>query len=548
MDAIYRDERTGFFLPESVRPQVKGYSEAGASRTRRSLKSFTARSGSPNEDIHWNNATLRQRGRMLYMSAPVAASAINTNRTKVVGVGLTLKSSIDRDALGLTPEMAKAWQRRTEKEFELWASQKSRCDATGMNNFAGIQQLALVSWLMSGDCFVLFKRAAGRNPKVNPYSLRLHLIEADRVSTPDHSYGYGVASGPFYSMTDGKNETTGNRIYDGVEVDGDGLAVAYHIRNTYPYQLVHEETKWTRVETYGKRTGFPNILHIMSSERPDQYRGVTYLAQAIEPILQMRRYTDSALMMALVQSFYTAWIVTESTPDQMMFNETGAGDIAGIPGANPMEENLSHSENEYEMGPGTVNQLKPNEKIEFGNPTMPVAGFDEFIKTFCKLIGAGLGIPYDVLIKEYNSNYSAARGALMDAWDDFRMRRTWLVDDLCQPVYETWLAEAVARGRVIAPGFFDDPLIRAAWSGARWIGPVQASLDPLKEVKAAVTQIQNALKTHEQVAREMGGGDWDENVEQLADEMAKLSEAGAVPTNLDADEDDGEGDEDNAGE
>ena len=165
--AIYRDRKSGLFLPESVRPQAKGYSEAGASRTRRSLKSFAARSGSPNEDIHWNNATLRQRGRMLYMSAPVAASAINANRTKVIGVGLTLKSAIDRDILALSPEEAKAWQRRTEKEFELWSSRKSRCDATGMNNFAGIQQLALVSWLMSGDCFVLFKRAAGRNPTGN---------------------------------------------------------------------------------------------------------------------------------------------------------------------------------------------------------------------------------------------------------------------------------------------------------------------------------------------------------------------------------------------
>ena len=47
-----------------------GYSEAGASVTRRAMKGFKARSGSPNEDINWNNATLRQRGRMLYMSTP----------------------------------------------------------------------------------------------------------------------------------------------------------------------------------------------------------------------------------------------------------------------------------------------------------------------------------------------------------------------------------------------------------------------------------------------------------------------------------------------
>ena len=88
------------------------------------MKGFKARSGSPNEDINWNNATLRQRGRMLYMSTPLATSAVNTNRTKVVGVGLTLKSSINRDVLGLSPEAAKEWQKRTEAEFRLWADRK----------------------------------------------------------------------------------------------------------------------------------------------------------------------------------------------------------------------------------------------------------------------------------------------------------------------------------------------------------------------------------------------------------------------------------------
>ena len=178
------------------------------------------------------------------------------------------------------------------------------------------------------------------------------------------------------------------------------------------------------------------------------------------------------------------------------------------------------------MGEGTINILQPGEKVTFGNPTMPVTGFDSFVKTYCKLVGAGLGIPYDVLIKEYNSSYSSARAALLDAWEDFRMRRAWFVSDFCQPVYEMWLSEAVALGRVKAPGFFSDPLLRAAWCNARWIGPVQGSLDPLKEAKAAVLLIQNALKTHGQSAREMGGGDWDENVEIVADENRRLEAAG----------------------
>lgn len=515
---MYKDKKTGLLLPDSARPRASGYSEAGASRTRRALRGFTPHSTAPSEDIDRNNYTLRQRGRMLYMSSPVATSAINTNRTKVVGVGLALKSSIDHELLGLDARQAKAWQKHTEREFALWANDKAACDATGMNDFTSLQQLALISWLMSGDVFVLFQRREGT--AMRPYSLRVHLIEADRVRTP-----VGMGAGPV-PLAEGKNPENGNRIFDGVEVDGAGMVVAYYVHSTYPWQMTTEQEKHQRIESYGEHTGLPNILHIMSSERCGQYRGITYLAQVIEPLLQLNRYERSALTAAMIQCFFTAWVTTEAGADGLPFNEVGAGDIAGVPIENP--KGVSSSPNELEMGEGTINILQPGEKVTFGNPTMPVTGFDGFVKTFCELIGAGLGIPYDVLIKEYNSSYSSARAALLDAWEDFRMRRAWFVSDFCQPVYEVWLSEAVALGRVKAPGFFSDPLIRAAWCNARWIGPVQGSLDPLKEAKAAVLLIQKALKTHSQVTREMGGGDWDENVEVIADENRRLEAAGGT--------------------
>ena len=189
---MYRDRKTGLYLPDTVRPKAKGYSEAGASLTRRATKGFIPNSGSPNEDINYNNATLRQRARMLYMASPAATSAINTNRTKVVGVGLSLKPAVNREILGLTPEAAKEWQRKTEAEFRLWASKHEHCDAIGMNNFEGLQQLALKSWLMSGDVFVLIKRV--KPTPLNPYSLRLHIVEADRICTPS-KYGSSMTMG-----------------------------------------------------------------------------------------------------------------------------------------------------------------------------------------------------------------------------------------------------------------------------------------------------------------------------------------------------------------
>jgi len=495
---------------------VKGYSEAGASQYKRALKAFVAQSGSPREDIDWNNSTLRQRGRMLYMASPVATSAIKTNRTSVIGIGLQFRSRIDRATLGMSPEAAKEWQRKAEAEFALWADHKRTCDAIGTNNFAGLQQLALQSWLMSGDVFPLIKRY--KATPTSPYTLRIHLIEADRVCTPSEMAGVLTSS-----STEGKTKD-GNRIYDGVEVDSEGMIVAYHIRNTYPNQFTSEKTEWTRIPAYGELTGLPNILHIMDSERPDQYRGVTYLAPVIEELLQLRRYTESELMGALIQSFFTAWIKTNTDPTEIPMNETGSGNVVGIAGEEP--ENISTSENEYEMGPGSVLHLEEDEDVVFGNPNIPTSGFKSFVDTVCELVGAALEIPKDILLKNFNSSYSASRGALLHAWEAFKMRRQWFVNDFCQPVYEIWLAEAVALGRIKAPGFFNDPLIRAAWCGARWIGPAQGQLDPTKEAKAAIMNVDRGFKTHEQVTVEMDGGDWEENIEQLARENELLKNAG----------------------
>ena len=83
------------------------------------------------------------------MSAPIAAAALKRQRTNIVGAGLRLKSIIDRETLGLTQEQAEEWQKRVQAEFHLWAQRKQACDATGVNNFYGMQQLVCLSWSMS---------------------------------------------------------------------------------------------------------------------------------------------------------------------------------------------------------------------------------------------------------------------------------------------------------------------------------------------------------------------------------------------------------------
>lgn len=495
----------------------KGYSHSGASRTKRNFNGFTVSSGSPAEDIDSNNYTMRQRSRILFQSAPVATAALKRMRTNIVGPGLRLKCAIDRDVLGMTEEQAEAWERHTQAEFSLWANNRQACDATGVNNFHGLQQLVMLSWPMSGDVFALIKRD---QPTARlPYSLRLHLLEADRVRTPDNmdSVTAGTIVAPGAGLTTAKL-SNGNTIYDGVEVDSGGKIVAYHVANTYPYQLNAEKTEFVRIHAYGEKTGLPNILHIMDTERPEQYRGVPYLAQVIEPLLQIRRYSEAEITAAVIQSLFTAFITTDAAQDgRLPINEVGGGDGG--------EREVSRDPNEYEMGVGTTIALEPGEDVKFSAPTHPNTGFDKFLRAMCELIGAALEIPADLLLMQFNSSYSASRAALMEAWKGFRMRREWLTDNFCRPTYELWMCEAVARGRISAPGFFTDPLVRQAYLGSKWIGPAQGQLDPVKEVNASVIAIENGLSTREDEATRLNGSEYPRNVAKLKSENAALREA-----------------------
>ena len=91
--------------------QNSGYDESGASRNKNSMRGWLANSKTPQEDIDKNIPTLRQRSRSLYMSAPLAVSAIKTNRTNIVGQGLQLKSTIDGDYLGMSRQEKERWQK-----------------------------------------------------------------------------------------------------------------------------------------------------------------------------------------------------------------------------------------------------------------------------------------------------------------------------------------------------------------------------------------------------------------------------------------------------
>ncbi|PSJ91071.1 hypothetical protein C7R93_20695 [Brevibacillus fortis] len=237
--------------------------------------------------------------------------------------------------------------------------------------------------------------------RLNPYRMRLHLIEGDRLNNPNHAQGYSpILTTEGFSLSEYMQLSDGRAIRNGVETAPNGKVIAYWISNKHPNSTIPQGhiTQWARVEAQNPVSGLPNVLIVMDAERAEQYRGVPYLAPVIEQVKQMDRYAVAEIAAAIINSFFAAFI----TRKEGAKNE--------IPFTNPISESeqlkLSPEErlSSYELGPGTINMLAEGEELTFGDPTHPNADFDSFTKTMAQLAGPALDMPYEVLLSVFNSS------------------------------------------------------------------------------------------------------------------------------------------------
>lgn len=476
-----------------------GYGNHGASTTLNSLIGWIVGAGSSEDDIDLHGATLRQRSRDLYAGGGLARSGVATMTTNVVGWGIQPKPKIDGEVLGMTDEQCDEWERNALREFRLWAD-NAMCDSERSKNFYTIQQLAFRSQLMSGDAFVLFGMKENAR---TPYQTVIRLLEADRISTPGSA---GESSSA--------ESESGGRIIDGIEINADGEVIRYHIANRHPLsETATESLEWVAIDAYGKDTGYPNILHVSSFERPEQRRGIPFVSPEIEMIKQLDRYLNAELAANVVSSMLTAFIVSEEDDGK-----------PGMEDAVNEDEKVTDDEYKIELAPGAIYDLPPGKTIKEINPLRNNSGFESFVNTLIMIIGASWEIPKESLVKKYDANYTAARAGLLDLWKKIKVERAAFNSSFNQPIWEQWLSEAVAIGRIEAPGFFDDPAIRRAWCGCSWIGSSMGHVDPKKEVEAAAQRIALNISTQEQEASEYNGNDWAANVRQRKKEIAATAD------------------------
>ena len=497
-------------LSQTLGPEANAGSYASTNGSDPFMRRWSVAARDSASDTLPQLGTQRAQARDLTRNNAIAAGAINTNVVRAIGTGLAYSAQPHLLTLGWSKEQAAQWRAHVQAEFSVFADSRE-CSWNGEQNFYEMQDLVLRSMLDSGDVFPLLPD--GKRTVTMPYALRVQLLEADRVGNP-----FGRRDDPALGISGGVRRALNNP-----------QDVEYHVYKRHPGATQLRGNKWEgdwikAIGTSGRR----RMLHVFKTLRPDQPRGVPYLAPVMGLFKLIGTYTDAEVKAAVVSAFLTVFIETASgagLPPVFGMGDAAAGQpaVAG----QPVPDGPSASE--IALGPGAVIGLAKGEKATAVTPGRPNPAFGDFVQAVIDQLGAGLFIGPEMLMKKYSTSYVAARAAFLDAWKHLLDMRTLVARAFCQPVLETWMAESVAIGRIQAPGFFQDARMRWAYTRAGWQGDSQGSINPKDEVAAYLAAIEGRLMTHERAAWELFGNDWQADYPTQQGEHEMLKRDGMLP-------------------
>lgn len=423
---------------------------------------------------------LRERSRDLDRNNPVARAINDTMADHVIGSGLRLHCKIDRKTLGLTDEQAEEWEDLAERRWRMWADSKEADCARGMT-FGQIQKLAYRSTQVDGDTLALLPEVERPGSE---FSLRVQMVEAHLLQTP----GF-----------DGFDD----KVRMGIETDEFGAPKVYHFAK---YKSGGYLDGTIEVKAFGEKTGRQNVIHFFNRTRPGQLRGVPLVSTVLGKIKNLDRYDEAELVAAMVSSQFTVFVKSNSADDE----------TPPIPGGSSEDDN-DHDDDgrDYTMGAGAINFLDPDQEVQFANPSRPNSQYAPFINAQIRDIGMGVRIPFEILVQQFNSSYSASRASRVDFYNNrVRPERKAFSESFNQPVYEEWLTNEVLAGRIKAPGFLSNPAIRRAYCQASWIGSPMGSIDEIKDVTASKMRMEARLTTLSQETLGLTGEDWKSNADK----------------------------------
>jgi lambda family phage portal protein len=352
-------------------------------------------------------------------------------------------------------------------------SKPQHASANGRLSWLDIQRLMVAERIIAGDALLQIVVDA-----VNPYGMALHVIDADRL---DRKLMREAGPGR-------------NAIRYGIEIDGVGRPVAYHILRAHPSEL--------GVTTRAGATDVipaAQIIHWHKRDmRAEQTRGVPELAVAMLDLRHLAGFQEAALVKMRTAAAAMGFIITK-------------GDGADV---TTPEEGL-----EFHGEPGIFRELAMGQEMQSWDPKEPATSFPDFKKAILRSVASGVGVSYNQLANDLEGvNMSSMRVGRQEEQETWKSEQESFIAHVAQRVFDAWLPIAIAKGHVPSANYVVPRASRVRWQARRW-----QSVDPFKEAQAQEKRIQLGLDSRKRIAADEGNDLW-EIWDDLAEEQEYAEE------------------------
>lgn len=457
--------RLGYVQKHAARRYARAYA---AANTNRLTFDWATGTSAADRDIYDALSTVRTRARNLAQNNDYAKKFLNLCMENIAGPdGFTLQMKVKEASggfdTGANDMIEAAWRKWTKA---------TNCDVAGRLTLRQIQKLLVVQAARDGEFLVRIVRRKG-----DP--LHLQVLEPDIL---DEDYNESLKPNGFIRM--------------GVEMDNWRRPIAYHIMEGDPAMDIYYWRQYAR--KYG-RIPASDMLHGYIYERPNQSRGMSWMAASMTRLKHLTGYEDSAVINARISAAKMGFI--QSNPEAASIEYSG-------------QDEDSSGNQTMEIEPGTFEQLPPGMTFNPWEPKYPDAQHEMFVQAILRGISAGLLVSYSSLANDLSDvNYSSIRAGLVEEREVWRDFQGWFVDAFLNRIFEEWLEWAILTGELKLPMRKFDKFNVPGWIGRRWTW-----VDPEKDVNAEKDSIAAGFKSPRRVLAEKGL-DIDEVYREIAEDQ-----------------------------
>lgn len=473
---------------------------------------------SPDAEINLYRDRMVSRSRDLVRNDGWASGGITRILDNTVGAHLRLSANPDWQYLRrFSNKFDAVWADEFRKAVEaLWRVYSEDLghynDVTRQLTISQQLRLALRHKLIDGDSLFVahwMPERIGRGAA--QYATAWLLVDPDRLSNP-------------YQMIDTKY------LRGGVEIDNNGVPVAYHIRKAEQNDWFNaiESMTWERIEREDD-DGWRRVVHDFERDRANQNRGIGVFTPVLSHAKMLARYYGVELQAATVATIFGTYVTSPYDPAMIQEAMESEGDELGF---------YQDMRNDWaKERPAMLNNVRmptlaPGEEIKQVSAAHPHDGFEPFAHEMLRSIAAALGVSAEQITQDWSkTNYSSARAALLESWKTLSRRNTEFKIGSATPIFASWLQETMERGDlddVLPSGTPEYLEARTAYSRCDWLGVARGWVDPVKEKQGAILGLDGGLSTLKRECAEQGL-DWEEVIAQRAIEVKAFKDAGLPP-------------------